>query len=93
MEDLVAAYDTFARAADTDSTPPKGTVDMHTLSKPDGIEEVTDRLAGRLRGNFPRAALLTRVRRQFAALQEAPIRDFVPLFVERRVRAELGRTT
>ena len=62
---------------------------MHALRKPDGIDEITDHLAGRLTGNLPREALRTRVRRQFVALQEAPIREFVPLFVERRVQAEL----
>jgi hypothetical protein len=41
----------------------------------------------------PREALLTRVRRQFAALQEAPIREVVPLLVERQVRAEINRAT
>lgn len=66
---------------------------MHTLSKPDGVEEITDHLVDRLDNRVARETLRTRVRRQFAALQEAPIRDFVPLFVERRVRAELSRVT
>jgi hypothetical protein len=33
------------------------------------------------------------VRRHFAAMKEVPIREFVPLFVERRVRAELHQAT
>ena len=66
---------------------------MHTLRKPDGVDEITDHLADRLDHRIPRDALLTRVRRQFAALQEVPIREFVPLFVERRVRTELRRAT
>jgi hypothetical protein len=66
---------------------------MLALNKPAGIEEITDRLVGRVDGRLPREALRTRVRRQFAALQEAPIRDFVPLFVERRVRTELRQAT
>jgi len=62
---------------------------MHTLIKPAGVDEITDHLVGRLDHRVPRAALLTRVRRQFVAMQEVPIREFVPLFVERRVRAEM----
>jgi len=66
---------------------------MHTFSKPDGIEEITDHVAGRVDANLSREALRSRVRRHFAAMKEAPIRDFVPLFVERRVRAELRQAT
>ena len=66
---------------------------MHTLIKAAGIDEIADHLVGRFDHRVPRDALLTRVRRQFAALQEAPIREFVPLFVERRVRAEMNRAT
>jgi hypothetical protein len=68
-------------------------VTVHPLSKPDGVEEITDHLVGRFDHRVAREALRTRVRRHFAAMQEAPIRDFVPLFVERRVRAELRRAT
>jgi hypothetical protein len=66
---------------------------MHTLSKPDGIEEITDHLAGLVDATLPREALRSRVRRHFAAMKEVPIREFVPLFVERRVRAELHQAT
>ena len=66
---------------------------MHVLRKPDGVDEITDHLVSRLDNRIPRDALLSRVRRQFVAMQEVPIRDFVPLFVERRVRAELRQAT
>ena len=66
---------------------------MHTLTNPDGVDEITDHLVGRVGNRVTRDALRIRVRRQFAAMQDAPIREFVPLFVERRVRAELSRAT
>ena len=66
---------------------------MHTLIKPAGVDEITDHLVVRLDHRVPRDSLLTRVRQQFAAMQEAPIREFVPLFVERRVRAEMTSAT
>ena len=66
---------------------------MHTLIKPAGGDEITDHLMSRLDHRVPRDALLTRVRSQFLAMQEIPIREFVPLFVERRVRAEMRSVT
>lgn len=55
----------------------------------DDVEDVTQRLSDRFNDAAPRDAVRTRVRRNFLAFQSAPVRDFVPLFVERRVRAEL----
>ena len=52
------------------------------------IDEVTDRVLRRVhRGT--RAGVQARVRRQFDILDDASVRQFVPVFVERRVRAEL----
>ena len=53
------------------------------------VEDMTDRLADRLGDTNPRDALRTRVRRNFIAFHDATVRQFVPVFVERRVRAEL----
>ena len=53
------------------------------------IEDLTDRLSDRFDDAIPRETISTRVRRQFAVFQHVAIRQFVPVFVERRVRAEL----
>jgi len=53
------------------------------------IDEVTDRVLRR-HHTGTRAGVRARVRRQFDTLDDAPVRQFVPVFVERRVRAELG---
>ena len=54
------------------------------------IDDVTDRLARRF-GTPSGDAFRVRVRRQFENLNDVTIRQFVPVFVERRVRAELQR--
>ena len=53
------------------------------------IEDVTNRVSDRVDDSIPRDAVRTRVREQFSAMEKAVITQFVPVFVERRVRAEL----
>jgi hypothetical protein len=62
---------------------------MPELEQPDEVEDVTDRLSDLLDDANPREAVRARVRRHFAGFQHAAVRDYVPLFVERGVRAEL----
>jgi len=57
--------------------------------KRDDVDDVTERLASRLDDSTPRAQLRAQVTQGFAAFQDAVVRDFVPVFVERRVRAAL----
>jgi hypothetical protein len=53
------------------------------------VEHVTDRVSNRLGGATALDAVRARVRRQFAAFHDVAVHQFVPIFVERRVRAEL----
>lgn len=62
---------------------------MSKLKPRDDVEDVTERLSVRLNDATPREAVRARVQRHFAAFQSAAVRQFVPLLVERRVRAEL----
>ena len=55
------------------------------------VEDVTDRVSNRLGGAIPHDAVRARVRRNFSAFRDATVRQFVPVFVERRVRGELRR--
>jgi hypothetical protein len=62
---------------------------MSELKRTDDVEDVTARLSDRFGDSALRAAVRARVLRNFSVFQNAAVRDFVPLFVERRVRAEL----
>jgi len=64
---------------------------MPDLGQSNEIEDVTNRVSDRVDDSIPRDAVRTRVRQQFSAMQNAVITQFVPVFVERRVRAELVR--
>jgi len=55
----------------------------------DGVEELTDHLVGRIDAAIPRQTIRARVCREFEAFGSARVRQFVPVFVERRVRAGL----
>jgi hypothetical protein len=59
------------------------------LNQSSDVEHVTDRVSNRLGGAIPLDAVRARVRRHFSAFRDATVRQFVPVFVERRVRAEL----
>ena len=61
------------------------------LDQSNEVEDVTNRVSDRLDDSIPRETVRTRVREQFAAMQNAAIRQFVPVFVERRVRRALRR--
>ena len=54
-----------------------------------GVDELTDHLVGRVDAAIPRQTVRARVRREFDAFADARVRQFVPVFVERRVRAGL----
>jgi hypothetical protein len=64
---------------------------MRESDQRDDVEELTDRLSDRLDAS-PREAISARVRRQFDVFEDAAVRQFVPVFVERRVRAELSHS-
>ena len=53
------------------------------------VEHISDRVSRRLGGAIPLDAVRAQVRRHFAAFQGVTVRQFVPVFVERRVRAAL----
>jgi len=55
----------------------------------DVIDELTDHLVALVESEVPRQTVRARVRREFAAFDRARVRQFVPVFVERRVRAAL----
>jgi hypothetical protein len=59
------------------------------LDETNDVEDVTDRVSNRVGGAIPLDAVRARVRRNFSAFRDATVRQFVPVFVERRVRAEL----
>ena len=59
------------------------------LDQTGDVEHVTDRVSNRLGGAIALDAVRAQVRRQFAAFHDVAVRQFVPIFVERRVRAEL----
>jgi hypothetical protein len=50
------------------------------------VEHLTDRLSNRLGGAIPLDAVRAQVRRHFLAFHDVAVRQFVPVFVERRAR-------
>ncbi|VEG43930.1 Uncharacterised protein [Mycolicibacterium flavescens] len=57
-------------------------------------QQILDQIAARLAGSYPSVpadAVTSLVREQHARFADRPIRDFIPLFVERQARAELER--
>jgi hypothetical protein len=54
-----------------------------------GVDELTDHLVGRVDAAIPRQTVRARVCREFEAFDRVRVRQFVPVFVERRVRAGL----
>ncbi|MGV0605060.1 three-helix bundle dimerization domain-containing protein [Mycolicibacterium sp. XJ1904] len=57
-------------------------------------QQILDQIADRLAGSYPSVpadAVTCLVREQYARFADRPIRDFIPLFVERQARAELER--
>lgn len=60
-----------------------------TVDQSRDVEQVTGRLSNRLGGAVPLDAVRAQVRRHFAAFRDVAVRQFVPVFVERRARAEL----
>jgi len=68
---------------------PRGEPPTIARRKPDDADDVTERLTNRLDESIPREQVRAHVTSGFAAFQDAVVREFVPLFVERRVRAEL----
>jgi hypothetical protein len=62
---------------------------MAQISEQTMVEEVERRLAGKY-ADVPAERISTVVRRAYAQFEHSRIRDFVPLFVERRARAELA---
>lgn len=53
------------------------------------LASLTERLVARFGGRLDRGVVEEAVRRHAASLADAPIRDFVPLLVERSAVAEL----
>jgi hypothetical protein len=62
---------------------------MTELDQTDDVDDVTDRVSHRVGDAIALDAVRARVRRHFSAFREATVRQFVPVFVERRVRREL----
>ena len=67
------------------SIPPR--VTLENRAEQGGVDELTDHLVGRVDAAIPRQTVRARVRREFDAFADARVRQFVPVFVERRVRA------
>ena len=70
---------------------PEREVVMPKLDRADNVEDVTARLSDEVDSATTREAVRRQVCRHFLDFDNARVRDFVPLFVERRVRAELHR--
>lgn len=64
--------------------------DMPEIDERVMVEEVERRLADRY-ADIPPERITSAVQSAHARFEHSPIRDFVPLFVERRARAELAR--
>ena len=68
-------------------------VDLETRETAERVDHeinlVVSRLAERFHDPEAEPALQAPVRSQFAQFEGAPVQDFVPVFVERRVRTEL----
>ena len=62
---------------------------MAEISEQTMLDEVERRLANYYAG-VPAERISAIVRGAYARFERSPIRDFVPLFVERRARAELA---
>ncbi|OAN39845.1 three-helix bundle dimerization domain-containing protein [Mycolicibacterium iranicum] len=65
---------------------------MIALSEQQIIDQLAERLAG-AHGNVEPAQVARVVHEQYARFDGRPIRDFIPLFVERRATAELFKLT
>ena len=63
---------------------------MAEISEQTMVEEVERRLANKY-VDVPADRISAIVRGAYAHFEQSPIRDFVPLFVERRARAELAK--
>jgi len=63
---------------------------MAEISEQTMVEEVERRLANHY-ADVPAERISAIVRGAYARFELSPIRDFVPLFVERRARAELAK--
>jgi hypothetical protein len=59
------------------------------LDEANDAEDVTARVSNRLGGAIPLDAVRARVRRNYSSFRDATVRQFVPVFVERPVRAEI----
>jgi len=55
----------------------------------DDVDDLTDHLIGRVDASVSRTTIRARVCREFEAFDDARLREYVPVFVERRVRAAL----
>lgn len=56
------------------------------------VERLTEQLSFEYSEQFDRDTIETVVRADFARWSGAPIQDFVPIFVERKIRERLRRT-
>ena len=63
---------------------------MAEISEQTMVEGVERRLANHY-ADVPAERISAIVRGAYAQFEQSPIRDFVPLFVERRARAELAK--
>jgi hypothetical protein len=63
---------------------------MATISEPQLIADVERRLASKY-GHLPPEQISAAVQDAHARFEQSPIRDFVPLLVERHARAELTK--
>ena len=61
---------------------------MQTDIEHEGVEKAIDRLAERF-PDVPREGIADLVHGEHATLQGRPVRDYVPVLVERAVRAQL----
>lgn len=62
------------------------------MSEQQVVEEIAERLCGAYR-DVPRDRVVELVDEQRARFDGRPIRDFVPLFVERNAKVELAKLT
>ncbi|MBV8346686.1 MAG: hypothetical protein JOZ49_03845 [Mycolicibacterium sp.] len=67
-------------------------VDVPNISEKSAIDEVQRRLARKF-SHLPPDLITTAVAQAHARFEQSPVRDFVPLLVERRARQELSRQT
>jgi hypothetical protein len=62
---------------------------MRDVDQDHELDLIVDRLEQQFQDSIPEPELRGVARSQFAAFDRAPIREFVPVFVERRLRADL----